>query len=173
MNSVHLTAPAPAQQNARVSAFERVARLIVRYRWTVLIGYLVSLVILGLLGSGVFGAMKSRGFDDPGSQSAQAAALMAGSFGAVEPVAVLAVEATQPIDSPSVTAAGTALVADVAAMPGVDKVVSYWTAGRPAQLKSTDGRTFHGPPISRFKSRPMAPRREADFLLGNWTAAWV
>ncbi len=141
MNSVHLTAPAPAQQNARVSVFERVARLIVRYRWTVLIGYLVSLVILGLLGSGVFGAMKSRGFDDPGSQSAQAAALMAGSFGAVEPVAVLAVEATQPIDSPSVTAAGTALVADVAAMPGVDKVVSYWTAGQPAQLKSTDGRT--------------------------------
>jgi RND superfamily putative drug exporter len=124
-----------------VSIFERLARLVVRYRWAVLIGYLVSLVILGLLGSGVFGAMKSRGFDDPGSESAKAAALVTGSFGAVEPSAVLAVEATQSIDSPAVTSAGTALVGDVAKMPGVDQVVSYWTSGNPSQLKSTDGRT--------------------------------
>ena len=49
MNSVHLTAPAPTEHTSRVSVFERAARLIVRYRWTVLIGYVISLVILGLV----------------------------------------------------------------------------------------------------------------------------
>ena len=141
MNSVHLTAPAPTEHTSRVSVFERAARLIVRYRWTVLIGYVISLVILGLLGAGVFGAMKSRGFDDPSSQSAEAASLLSGSFGAVEPFAVLAVEATQPIDAPAVASAGAALASDVAAMPGVTDVVSYWTSGQPPQLKSIDGKT--------------------------------
>jgi RND superfamily putative drug exporter len=141
MNSVHLTVPAPTQHNARVSVFERVARLIVRYRWPVLIGYLVSLLILGAVGAGVFGSLKSRGFDDPGSESARAAAYMTSSFGAVEPTAVLAVEAGAAIDSPSVTAAGTQLVQDVAKADGVEQVVSYWTSGQPPQLKSTDGRT--------------------------------
>lgn len=141
MNSVHLTQRTGPRQTSRVSPFERLARLVVRYRWAVLVGYLVSLVVLGLIGSGVFGAMKSRGFDDPGSESARAAAALSSQFGAQEPMAVLAVEANAPIDSPSVTAAATALVGQVAAMPGVGQVVSYWTSGQPTQLKSTDGRT--------------------------------
>jgi RND superfamily putative drug exporter len=141
MNSVHLTSAPATEHTSPVTFFERLARLVVRYRWTVLIGYLVSLVVLGLLGSGVFGAMKSRGFDDPGSQSARAAALLSTQFGAVEPIAVLAVEAPEAIDSPAVTVTGTALAGDVAQVKGVERVVSYWTSGQPAQLKSTDGRT--------------------------------
>lgn len=141
MNSVHLTQTPPIGKTARVSVFERLARLIVRYRWTVLIGYLISLIVLGLVGSGVFSAMKSRGFDDPGSESARAAAAVIDQFGAQEPLAVFAVEAAQPIDSPAVAAAATALVADVAQVAGVSQVVSYWTSGQPPQLKSTDGKT--------------------------------
>ena len=141
MNSVHLTAPAATEHNARVSVLERLARLIVRYRWPVLIAYLVSLLILGVVGAGVFGSLKSRGFDDPGSESARAAAYVANQFGAVDPTAVLAIEATAPIDSPAVAAAGTSLVGKVAKADGVDQVISYWTAGQPPQLKSTDGRT--------------------------------
>jgi RND superfamily putative drug exporter len=141
MNSVHLTSGPAIEHTSPVTVVERLARLVVRYRWTVLIGYLISLVVLGLLGSGVFGAMKSRGFDDPGSQSARAAAMLSTRFGAVEPIAVLAVEARQAIDSPAVTVTGTALAGDVAQVTGVERVVSYWTSGQPAQLKSTDGRT--------------------------------
>jgi putative drug exporter of the RND superfamily len=141
MNSVHLTAAPPARHTARMTVFERLARLVVRYRWAVLVGYVVSLVVLGLLGSGVFGAMKSRGFDDPGSESARAGALLATSFGAVEPTAVLAVEAATGVDSPAATAAASTLVGAVSGLDGVDTVASYWTSGRPAQLRSTDGTT--------------------------------
>lgn len=141
MNSVHPTANAPTGHTSRVTALELLARFVVRYRWAVLIGYLVSLLLLGLLGAGVFGAMKSRGFDDPGGQSARAATLLTESFGSVEPAAVLAVEATRAIDDPVVTAVGTALADDVAKVTGVESVASYWTSGRPPQLRSTDGRT--------------------------------
>jgi RND superfamily putative drug exporter len=141
MNSVHLTSTAPSVHNARVTWMERAGRLVVRYRWPVLIAYLVSLVLLGLLGSGVFGSLKSRGFDDPGSESARAASALTGTFGAREPSAVLAVRTPDSIDAPASAAAAAALMGDVVAVDGVQQVVSYWTSGQLPQLKGADGRT--------------------------------
>jgi RND superfamily putative drug exporter len=133
--------PGPSAQRRRASPFESLARTVVRYRWTVLIGYLVSLAVFGLIGAGVFGALGSRGFDDPGSESTRAADILVNTFGSDAPTAVLAIESSVDIASPATTASASALANAVAKVDGVRQVVSYWTSGQPAQLKSTDGRT--------------------------------
>jgi RND superfamily putative drug exporter len=45
------------------------------------------------------------------------------------------------INSATTTKAATALVAELAAVPGVATVRSYWTSGKPANLRGNDGRT--------------------------------
>jgi uncharacterized membrane protein YdfJ with MMPL/SSD domain len=45
---------------ARRGAFARLGRFTVRFRWPVLIGYLVALAVFGVLGAGVFGSLKSE-----------------------------------------------------------------------------------------------------------------
>jgi len=134
MSDVHT----PAGQ-ARPTGFMRFGAAIVRFRWPVLIGYLVAMVAFGVLGVQVFGAMKSEGFNDPASESSRVASMLAEDFGTREPAAILAIQT--PVDVDVDAAAATTLLKQVGATPGVSEVVSYWSTGGATAFKGTDSRT--------------------------------
>ena len=120
--------------------FAALGRLVVRRRRLVLVLFVAGLVAAGAFGSQVFGALKTAGYDDPASESAAAAAAVQDQFGVQDPVIVLAVESPDGVDSASGARAATALVQRLSAEPGVTSTVSYWTSGRPAALRGSDGR---------------------------------
>lgn len=128
-----------APRTARPTLFHRLGAVVARYRWAVLVGYLIVLALSAVLGAGVFGAMKSEGFNDPGSDSSRAAALLAAEFGVTDPAAILAIETPTDVDSDA--EAATTLLDAVAEVDGVDSVVSYWSTGGAPQFRGTDGRT--------------------------------
>jgi RND superfamily putative drug exporter len=134
MNSVQTT-PTPA----RMPAFARLGTFVARYRWPVLIAYLVAMVVFGVLGVQVFGTMKSEGFNYDSSDSSRASAILAAEFGVTDPAAILAIETSNGVDADA--AAATSLLDDVAAVDGVESVVSYWSTGGAPSFLGNDGMT--------------------------------
>jgi RND superfamily putative drug exporter len=134
MNSVH-----HSPRSARPTAFTRLGFAIARFRWPVLIGYLVAMMAFGVFGVQVFGAMKSGGFNDPASDSSRVAAMLADDFGTRQPAAILAIETPSGVDADAASA--NALLEQVASIEGVSEVVSYWSTGGAAAFRGSDGRT--------------------------------
>ncbi len=122
---------------------ERLGHLVIRHRVVLIATTIVLVVCAGLLGRGVPQRLVSAGFDDPHSQSARAAALLDAKFHAGEPNLVLVVNTRDgsKIDDPAVRSTGAAITAQLSREPHVQQVVSYWAAGRPAGLRSSDGRS--------------------------------
>jgi len=131
MNSVH-----PAAD----SVITRWARFVVRRRRSVLIAYVALLAVFGGVGFGVFPNLGGEGFDDPGSESGEVQRLLEDRYGATDPAAVIVLRTDAGVDDPASAERATAILDEIAATEGVDRVVSYWSAGQPPQLKSEDGR---------------------------------
>lgn len=142
MNTVQMTSTASeTNAGARRTWLERLGAITARYPRRVLALFLVSVIAMGVLGTGVFPRLSSAGYDDPGSESIKAAAVLEETFGVREPLAVVAIEVAAGVDSPEGVAAATDLVSQIEAVPGVDGVISYWTSGRPAGLRGRDDLT--------------------------------
>ena len=94
-----MTGTVQVTSDVKAPAFYRLGGWVARHRWPVLIGYLVVFVIVGVFGVRVFGAMQSEGFDDPASDSARAATVLAEEFGTRDPVVVLAIESPDGVDA--------------------------------------------------------------------------
>ena len=119
----------------------------------------VFLVLAAVLGMGVFDRLSGGGFEDPSAESTRAEALLAERFDSGTPnFVVLATAPGDPVASPDspdspatpdspapavdsapATEAGEALTRRLAEDPDVAEVVSYWSLGRVAPLRSTDG----------------------------------
>ncbi len=118
----------------------RLGRVVTRYRWVVLAVTLLMLPVAGLLGGPVKGKLSAGGFADPSAESSRAARLLESTFSTGSPNVVLLVHADAgTVDDPAVAERGRALTAELAATPGLDNAVSYWTLNA-APLRSTDGR---------------------------------
>jgi RND superfamily putative drug exporter len=150
MNSVQITerpsgpVPTPVPAAELRGPFAALGRFVVRRRRLTLAGFLIGLVVATVLGAQMCTALKSAGYDDPGSESAKALTATQQTFGVQDPVVVLAVESSAAgsgVDDPATTAAATALVGRLAEVDGVTSTQSYWTSGKPAGLRGTDGRT--------------------------------
>ncbi|MGO9341013.1 MAG: hypothetical protein ACLP6E_00640, partial [Acidimicrobiales bacterium] len=139
MNSVQITADSPPVER-RFSAFYRLGAVVARRRRAVLWIFVVAVVTAGGLGFQLFGALKSGGFNDPGSQSARAESILSNKFGVDDPVAAMVVTPREKMQAPATTLAAGALVASIEHHSGVASVISYWTSGRPASLSGEDGR---------------------------------
>ncbi len=105
----------------------------------------LALTVVVLLGGGVlaanaFGKLQTGGFDDPASESSQAADQLDARFHGRPNVLLLVTARRGDVDDASVVAAGRAVAADLAAQPGARAVVSYWT-GAGSLLRSQDGRS--------------------------------
>ncbi|MFE0462372.1 MMPL family transporter [Kitasatospora sp. NPDC058965] len=124
--------PGPAEPVRRLPAALR------RPRWVLWIS-VVFLVLTGVLSGGASAAMKNGGFDDPASDSAQAAKLLAAEFPSGQANLVLLVQDQGGrVDDPQVAETGKHLLAVLTAEPGVHVVASYFDGGD-AALRSTDG----------------------------------
>lgn len=121
--------------------FVALGRWVARHKWRVLAGYIVTLIVAGGVGSQLFSALQTAGYDDPNSESAAAFSFAEEEFGIVDPSIAMAVTAPGDIDDPATIASATALVEAISAEPGVTSVVSYWTSGQPAALRGSDNRT--------------------------------
>lgn len=150
MNSVQITerpsgAASPGVPAAELRGpFAALGRFVVRRRRLTVVAFLLGLLLAGGLGSQMFSALQSAGYDDPGSESARALTATQDTFDVQDPAIVLAVASSSPsagVDDPATTAAATALVGRLGTVEGVSGTVSYWTSGKPAGLKGTDGRT--------------------------------
>src|SRR5438105_5086737 len=120
---------------------ERLGGAVLRRRWAVLAATALLLVVAGLFGGGVFGAVKSGGFTDPAAQSSQADRLLAQRFGAGGANLGLIVTARGggTVDDPAVAAEGRALTARLAADHQIAYAASYWTLGGAPPLRSKAG----------------------------------
>jgi RND superfamily putative drug exporter len=119
---------------------ERVARFVVRRRRLVLVLAGVGFVVAGAFGAGVFGSLKTGGFDDPGAESTQVRRILHDRFGQAEPNLVLVVTAKAgTVDDAVAAAAGRALTAELDGEVDVTQAVSYWSLGSPPPLKSAKG----------------------------------
>src|SRR5687767_13468806 len=120
--------------------FTRLGHLTVRRRRIVLALTALFLVVAAGLGSGVFDALKGGGFDDPNSESTKAKRFLDERFSQGNPnVVLLFAPADGDVDSPAAEAAGVALTRRLASTDGVAEAESYWTLGKVAPLRSSQG----------------------------------
>ncbi|NUP46841.1 MAG: MMPL family transporter [Catenulispora sp.] len=118
--------------------FIRWGTIVVRFRHFVLAAALVVVAAGVLWGTGVFGVLKSGGFDDPGSESARAASAIAAELGNQTPdIVVLYSAGTATIDDPAFAGPVASTLAALRQRPEVDSVLTYADTGNPA-LVSTD-----------------------------------
>ncbi|MEU8401709.1 MMPL family transporter [Nonomuraea sp. NPDC048892] len=135
---------APARHSGEMTVgppLRRLGFLLVRRRRLVLALALAGLIAAGVLAAGAASGLSLARFEAPGSESDRAQAELAGRFGTGSPDMIFLVTARQgTVDDPAVAAAGRELTARVGREDGVAEAASYWTRGKPATMRSTDGR---------------------------------
>ena len=117
------------------------ARFVVAAPRVILAGTLVFLVGAVILGGNVAAQLDGVAANDPGADSARAAAILDSQFPGSRPDLVLLVEPSngRGVDEPAIANQGRELAEALAAEPGVTGVSSYWQTGSPT-LRSKDGR---------------------------------
>src|SRR3954466_1518918 len=117
--------------------FEALGRVMYRRRRWVVALAVAFVVFAGVWGTGVFGAMTSGGFDDPGSESSRAAEVAAQALGRDSSDAVVLYRSHDlTVDDPGFRSA---VDQSLAAVPAdlLASTTTFWTTGAP-QLVSTD-----------------------------------
>ena len=125
--------------------FDRLGHLTYSRRYWVLVLAGLFLTVGAAWGTGVFGAMVSSGFEDPGSESAAALEQVQDSVGRDEADIVVLYRTGEggPVATPAVRAA---VESHLAGLPGelVEGVTTTWSAGPAgAALLSEDGRSTY------------------------------
>jgi len=105
----------------------------------VLLATLLLALVAGGASSGLTGRVTLGGYEKNGSETAEAAQVLQGTFRQGDPNIVLLVTDQRGVDDPAAAAAGTALTQRLAGEPDLVDVGSYWTLGKPAGLRSADG----------------------------------
>ncbi|NJP90671.1 MMPL family transporter [Nonomuraea sp. FMUSA5-5] len=106
----------------------------------------LALALALLAGAGVLAAGAASGlslarFEAPGSESDRAQRELVARFGTGSPDMIFLVTARRgSVDDPAVEAAGRELTERAGRHEGVAESASYWTRGKPATLRSRDGR---------------------------------
>ena len=98
---------------------------------------IIAVALLVMVGAGMFGipvskSLSAGGFQDPTSESWQAARLLSEKFGQGDMQMVIAVTSEAGVESPAARAVGADLVRQLQASPHVADVNSAWTAAPPA-----------------------------------------
>lgn len=110
-----------------------------RLHLAVILGAIAIAVSALIFGHDVQDRLSHGGFDDPSAESSRAENILDDRFGGGEANLVLIADAGRSVDDQEIADAGSALTTTAAGLPGVVWARSYWTAGRPTDLRSTDG----------------------------------
>ncbi|HUW77959.1 MAG TPA: MMPL family transporter, partial [Candidatus Nanopelagicaceae bacterium] len=122
-----------------IPMFARLGHLAVRRKMLVVIASAILIAIAAGIGSLVFGRLSSAGYSDPGSDSAKVYNYLHDTLGTKDPGVVLILDGgNATVDQISATAAK--IESSVRGEPGVQRTLSYWSAGNAPQLKSKDSK---------------------------------
>ena len=117
----------------------RLGGMLYRTRWLVL--FLALLIVAGaaIFGTGLFGSLKSGGFNDPASESSKAQALLDTKLGGSSADIIILMSNTSiKATDPAFIDAATQLLAKLKARPEIASVTSYYST-HSASLVSRDG----------------------------------
>jgi RND superfamily putative drug exporter len=118
--------------------FARLGRFVVTARWAVLAAAAVLVVVGATWGTGVFGALSSGGFADPGSTSAKVRQQLVERLGPQDAdVLVLYSSPTRTVDDPAFRTAVLGALTKVEQRPEVAQVTSWYDTPAPT-LVATD-----------------------------------
>ena len=119
------------------------SNFVIRHSKLSLFGF-IALVLLSLIGGfQAFGNLKGGGYNDPGSDSEKVMQMLTKDFGQSDPEVVVVADMGRSADDAESAASGEQIAAELAKTEGVSKVTSYYSLGRAATLKSTDGKAVY------------------------------
>jgi uncharacterized membrane protein YdfJ with MMPL/SSD domain len=117
----------------------RLGGVLYRARWAALLGGMALVVAAAIFGVGVFGSLKSGGFQDPNSESTHAQQVLDDQFsGAATDILILLRSDTLSATDPAFTSAATPLLDTLQARPEVASVTSYYST-QSTRFLSRDG----------------------------------
>jgi RND superfamily putative drug exporter len=119
--------------------FGRIGHFVTHHARAVLVITVLVLIGAGAYGFTAFGKLKTQGFADPNSDSAQAQALIEDHFGGRTNLVFLVEAAGGNVDEPAAKQAGTDLTGRLSRDNRLSEVASYFTTNAPT-MRSTDGR---------------------------------
>jgi putative drug exporter of the RND superfamily len=139
--------PAPIRRSAGggglTSLLQVIARLVIAAPRRIIAVALLVMVATAVFGIPVTRSLSAGGFQDPTSESSQAARLLSDKFARGDTQMFITVTSDAGAQSTAARAAGTDIVAQLQASPYVTQVISAWTAPPPAAaaLISKDAKT--------------------------------
>jgi putative drug exporter of the RND superfamily len=120
--------------------FEKLGHSLVRRRKAVLAFFFLILIVAGASSALLIPRLSSGGYNDPASQSAKADTYLTTTFHVKDPALVLVVDSRTSVTEPTTVTDAAVLEKAISSEAGVNKVLSYWSAGGAPALKSIDGK---------------------------------
>ena len=118
---------------------KRFAPLVIKYAKTSLFGFIALIAIGTAFGLQSFPKLEAGGYENPNSVSTKVTKLLQTEFKQQVPEIVAVVDFGEQVATPASEQRANDLLIDMLARPGVERVTSYFTLGRPTALASTDG----------------------------------
>lgn len=134
--------------------FRWIGELVTRHSRQVLALGLLGVVAAAVVGVGAFSKLQTEGFDDPGSDSSRAAAVLEERFAGAADYVLVVEAADGDVDSAASAAAGRALTERLRSDPDLSEVTSYFDT-RAAPMRADDG-------SHALLTAAVAPGTEAD-----------
>lgn len=126
--------------HTRKSIFEKLGFFLVRRKKLALASTLLFVILSGVIGGQVFARFDTGGYSNENGDAIKVANFVTDELGIKDPaVVVIASAPGSSVDDPNVAASAGRLEAQLQAEPTASKVISYWSAGNPANLKSKNG----------------------------------
>jgi RND superfamily putative drug exporter len=126
--------------NAKANVFEKLGAVLVRRKKLALASTLLFVILSGVIGGQVFARFDTGGYSNENGDAIKVANFVADELGMKDPAVVLIANSPSlSVDDPNVAASVSRLEALLKAEPTTSKVISYWSAGNPANLKSKNG----------------------------------
>jgi len=119
--------------------FARLGHLAVRRKMLVVIASVLIVGAAAGVGSLLFGRVSSGGYSDPGSQSAKVFTYLRDTLGVKDPGVVLIVDGGK-VNANEIAPTALKIESEVKSESGVERTLSYWSAGNAPQLASKDGK---------------------------------
>jgi RND superfamily putative drug exporter len=119
--------------------FERLGHFMYKRRKAAVTLFVIGILGAGGVGSMVFGQLDSGGYSNPNSDSYKVYDYLHNTLKQSDPTVVLIVDAGKDVSDPAVTQRALALEEKIKEEAGVQKTLSYWSAGGVQEFKSTDG----------------------------------
>ena len=124
--------------------FGKLGEYLVRRKKLALASTLLFVILSGVIGGQVFARFDTGGYSNEKGDAVKVANFLADDLGIKEPAVVLVAHSPgQSVDDPNVAASASRLEAQLKAEPTASKVLSYWSAGAPANLKSKNGESAY------------------------------